>query len=322
MHLQLRIMAFFALLTTAAGAVTAQTFPNRPVRMVIGFPASGPIDLVARVIAPHLFEGSGQQVVIDNRAGANGIIGTDIVAKATPDGHTVYFGTAGALSVNPTLYPRLPFDIHRDFIPLTQVSSVSSLLYIHASIPARTLPEFIAHAKAHPGKVNFSSSGSGGLPHLAGELLNVMAGVRTVHIPYKGTAPAFTALLGGEVQYMFSAVASGLPHIKAGKLRAIAATTRKRVALLPDVPTVAETLPGFEVDNWYGLVLPARTPAAVVNQFHAEVVRVLKMPDIDQKLVARGTVSVGSSPSEFAAFMKAEIAKWARVIKEASVRPE
>lgn len=310
------------LLALATGAAFAQAFPVKPIRMLIGFPPGGPLDVVGRILAPRFFESSGYSMIVDNRAGANGIIATDIVAKSAPDGYTLFFGTTGNLSVNPSLYQNLPFDIHRDFTPLSHVVSVSSLLYVHPSIPSKTLSEFIAYATANPGKVNFSSSGSGGLPHLSGELLNSLARIRTVHVPYKGTAPAFNALLGGEVQFAFNAVVSGLQHVKAGRLKALATTARKRLALLPDVPTTGETLPGFEVDNWYGMVLPARTPRSVVMRLHGEIVRIVNLPEIREKLAAQAWEPVDSTPEAFAAFMKSENLKWARVIKNANIRPD
>jgi tripartite-type tricarboxylate transporter receptor subunit TctC len=274
------------------------------------------------MFAPRFFESSGYSVIVDNRAGANGIIATDIVAKSAPDGHTLLFGTTGNISVNPSLYRSLPFDINRDFTPLSHVTSVSSLLDVHPSIPSNTLREFIAYAAANPGKVNFSSSGSGGLPHLSGELLNSLAKIRTVHVPYKGTVPGFTALLAGEVQFSFSAVVTGLQHMKAGRLKALATTGRKRLALLPEIPTAGETLPGFEVDNWHGMLLPAGTPRSVVMRLHGEIVRLLNLSEIREKLVAQGFEPVGSTPESFDAFMKAEIIMWARVIKEANIRPD
>jgi tripartite-type tricarboxylate transporter receptor subunit TctC len=261
-------------------------------------------------------------VIIDNRSGANGIIAADIVAKAAPDGHTLFFGTTGNLSVNPSLYAKLPFNIHWDFAAVSQVASTSSLLYVHPSVPSKTLPEFITYARANPGAINFSSSGTGGIPHLAAELLNVAAKIRTVHVPYKGTAPAFSALLGGEVQFAVSAVVSGLQHVRAGRLRALATTTKKRLVLLPDVPTASETLPGFEVDNWYGLVVPAGTPHRVVTRLHAEIVKIINIPAVHERLVGQGIEPVGSAPQEFEAFMKSELTKWARVIKSANIRPE
>ncbi len=309
-------------LAVSHGAAFAQSSAGKPVRLVIGFPAGGPIDTVARVLVPHLTEGLGQQVIVDNRAGANGIIATDIVAKAAPDGRTIFFGTTGNLAVNPSLYAKLPFDLLRDFASVSHVASTSSLIYAHPSVPVKTLAEFIAHASAHPGKMHFSSSGAGGIPHLAGELLNVAAKIKTVHVPYKGTAPAFSALLGGEVQFAVSAVVSGLQHVKAGRLKAIATTTKKRIALLPDVPAANETLPGFEVDNWYGLVVPAGTPRNVIAQLHGEIARAVKLPAIQEKLSAQGIDPVGSTPQAFDAFWKAEISKWARVVSSAGIRPE
>lgn len=321
MQLLRKFVCMLALASVPAVAI-AQSSSGKPIRMLVGFPSGGPIDTVARILAPHFLEGLGQQVIVDNRAGANGIIATEIVAKAAPDGRTLFFGTTGNLAVNPSLYPKLPYNIHRDFTPVTQVASTSSLIYVHPSVPAKTLGEFIAYASANPGKVNFSSSGTGGIPHLAGELLNVAAKIKTVHVPYKGTAPAFSALLGGEVQFMVSAVVSGLQHVKAGRLKAVATTTRKRVALLPDVPTAGETLPGFEVDNWYGLVVPAGTPRSVVARLHGEIVRIISIPAVREKLVAQGIELVGSTPQEFEPFMKSEIAKWAGVIKAANIRPD
>jgi tripartite-type tricarboxylate transporter receptor subunit TctC len=309
-------------LALTAGAACAQSFPTKPIRILIGFPPGGGIDIVARMLAPRLSESLGQPVVVDNRAGANGIIATETVAKAAPDGYNIFFGTTGNLSVNPALYPKLPFNIERDFAPLTQVSSVAFLLYVNPSVPAKTLADLIAHAKANPGKVHFYSSGNGGLPHLAGELLKSVAAISIVHVPYKGSAPGMSDLIGGHVQLGFDAVAIGLPQVKAGKLRAIAATTPKRLPVLPDVPTASETLPGFEVVNWYGMVVPAGTPGAVIARLHAEIVKAMSIPDVRERLLAQATDPVGSTPKEFGAFRKAEEAKWARVIKAASIRPD
>lgn len=314
--------ALMCLLALAATCAHAQWQAGRPLRLVIGFPAGGPIDTTARVLAPPLAEGLGQAVIIDNRAGANGIIATEIVAKAVPDGHTLLLGTTGNFAVNPALYPKLAFDIQRDFAPVSHIASTSSLIYVHPAVPVKSLGEFIAHAQAHPGKVHYSSSGTGGIPHLAGELLNLAAKIKTVHVPYKGTAPAFSALLAGEVQYAVSAVVSGLQHVKAGRLRAIATATKKRIALLPDLPAANETLPGFEVDNWYGLMVPTATPRAVVSRLSAEMARVAALPSVQEKLAAQGIDSVGSSPQVFEAFLKTETAKWARVVKSAQIRPD
>jgi tripartite-type tricarboxylate transporter receptor subunit TctC len=310
------------LLVCASGGVLAQVLQNKPIRLVIGFPPGGPIDTVARLLVPQLTDGFGQQVIIDNRAGANGIIAMDIVAKAAPDGHTLFFGTTGNLAINPAMYAKLPFDLARDFAPVSHVASTSSLIYAHPSVPAKNLAEFIAHASANPGKVLYASSGSGGMPHLGAELLNVAAKIKTVHVPYKGSAPGFTALLGGEVQFAISGVVTGLQHVKAGRLKALATTMKTRVAMLPDVAAANETLPGYEVDNWHGLVAPAGTPRNVIARLHSEFARAIRLPAIQEKLAAQGIDPVGSTPQELAVFWKAEIAKWARVVKSAGVRPE
>ena len=312
----------FVVVQLAAGVVCAQSFPSKPIRIVVGFPPGGGIDLVARLLAPKMSESLGQQVLVDNRAGANGIIATELVAKAPPDGHTIFIGTTGNLSVNPALYTNLPFSIERSFVPLTQTSSVPFLLYVHPSLPVKTLGALIALARANPAKINYYSSGNGGLPHLTGELLNARAGIKTVHVPYKGSAPGMADLMGGHVQFAFDAVAIGLPHVKSGRLRAIATTGPARLAFLPDVPTANETLPKFEVVNWYGMVLPAGTSRDVVRRLHAEVLKAMNVPDIREKLIAQGTDPVGTTPEEFGAFMKSETAKWADVIKAANIRAD
>lgn len=321
MRLPTRILVLLAI-ALASSAAVAQAFPTKPVRVLIGFPPGGGIDIVARLLAPRLTESLGQQVIVENRAGANGIIATELAAKAAADGHTIFFGTTGNLSVNPVLYPSLSFNIDRDFAPVTQVSSVPFLLYVNAAVPARTLAELVAHIRANPGKVHYYSSGNGGLPHLAGELLNSIAGVTAVHVPYKGSAPGLTDLVGGHVQFGFDAVPIGLPHVQAGRLRAIATTGPKRLSFLPEVPAASETLPGFEVVNWYGMVVPAATPRDVISRLRAEIVKAMSVPEIREKLIAQATDPVGSTPEEFGAFRKSEEAKWGRVIKAANIRPD
>lgn len=316
------VAALMLALMVPAGAVPAQPYPTRPIRVIIGFPPGGGIDIVARVMAPRLSENLGQPVVIDNRAGAGGLIGTDLAAKATPDGHTVFFGTIGNLSVNPLLYSKLPFDMARDFAPVTHVASVSSALLVHPSFPVKTVPDLIAAAKARPGQIHYSSSGNGGTPHLAAELFNLMAGVKLVHVPYQGSAPGLVAVTGGHVQVTFGALLSGLPLVKGGKLRAIATLGKSRSSLLADVPTVADTLPGYEVINWYGMVVPAATTRPVIARLYGAVAKVLSLPEIRESLVAQGADPVGSTPAEFATFMKSESAKWAKVIKAAGIRVE
>ncbi len=314
-------ISFLSVLTLAASATSAQSFPNKPIRLVIGSFPGGGIDLVGRILAPKLSENLGQQVVVDNRGGANGIIGMGLVAKAPPDGYTIYMGTTGHLSVNPAIY-KMPFNIDRDFTPLTQVVSLPFLLYLHPSLPLKTLGDLIAYAKANPGKLTWSSSGDGGLPHLTGELLRLDSGINTRRIPYKGSAPAFNDLLGGRVQYMIDPVSIGLQHVKAGRLVALATTARGRLPILPDVPAFNETLPGFEVLNWYGMMLPSGTPREVVTRLHTEIHKAMNLPETHAKLAGHGFTTVGSTPKEFGAFRKSEEVRWARVIKEANSRRE
>ena len=315
-------LALFLAAAVSASAALAQTFPSRPVRILIAFPPGGAIDIVARVMSPRLAERLGQPVLVDNRPGAGGLVGTELAAKAAPDGHTIFFGTLGNLSVNPLLYAKLPFDISRDFAPLTQVVSTAFMLYVNPSFPPRSVAELIALAKSRPGAINYSSSGNGGAPHLAAELFNSMAGVKMVHVPYKGSSPSVTDVIGGQVQLTFESLAIGLPQVKSGKLRAIAALGPRRVAQLPEVPTVGETLKGYEVTNWFGMVVPAATPREIVARLHRDILAVLRIPEVRENLIAQGTDPVGSSPEEFAAFMKSEAAKWARVIKEATIHAD
>jgi tripartite-type tricarboxylate transporter receptor subunit TctC len=306
----------------ASNAVYAQAWPNKPVRILIAFPPGGAIDIVARIMGPRLSESIGQPVLVENRPGAGGLLGTELAAKAAPDGHTVFFGTLGNLSVNPLLYPKLPFDIDRDFAPLTQVVSTTFMLYVNPASPVKTVNDLIALAKSRPGTLNYSSSGNGGAPQLAAELFNSMAGVKMVHIPYKGSNQSVTDVIGGQVQLTFDSLALGLPYVKAGKLRAVATLGPKRISQLPDVPSVSETLPGYEVTNWFGMVVPAATPRDIIARLYGEILKVLRLPEVRNSLIAQGTEPVGSSPEEFRAFMKSEAAKWARVIKEANIRAD
>jgi len=317
--------SWFALIfafTVLSDPARAQTFPSRPVRIIVAFPAGGGTDIVARTLSPKLSEALGQQVVVDNRGGASGLVGTELAAKSAPDGHTLFMGTLGNLSVNPLLFSKLPFDVARDFAPLTQAVSVTFMLYVHPSLPVKTVRDLITLAKSRPGSINYASSGSGGAPHLAAELFNSLAGIKMIHVPYKGSSPSFTDVLGGQVPITFDSLTQGLPYVKAGRLRAVATLGPKRTQVLPDVPTVNETLAGYEVVNWFGIVVPAGTPREVIARLHSEIVKILRMPDISERLSAQGSDPVGSSPDEFGAFMKSETAKWARVIKEANIRAD
>jgi len=300
----------------------AQPFPSRPVRIIVGFPPGGGTDIVARTLSPRLSEALGQPVVIDNRGGASGLVATELAAKSAPDGYTLFMGTLGNLSVNPLLFPKIPFDVARDFAPVTQVVSVTFMLYVHPSLPVKTVRQLIVLAKERAGQLNYASSGSGGAPHLAAELFNSLAGVKLVHIPYKGSGPSFTDLLSGQVPITFTTLTQGLQYVKSNRLRAVATLGPARTPVLPDVPTVSETLPGYEVVNWFGLVVPVMTSRDVVARLHDDFIKVLQTPEVKEKLVAQGTDPVGSTPEEFGAFMKAETAKWARVIREANIRAD
>ncbi len=301
----------------------AQQFPSRPVRIVIGFPPGGGIDILARLMAPKMSERLGQSVIVENRPGANGLIATQGVAQADADGHTILFGTTGNLAVNPVLYAGRPgMNMETDFTPLSHVASLDFVLVVNPKVRANSLKELIDLVKAEPGKIFFGSSGKGGLPHLAGELLNIQAGLKAVHVPYRGSAPAFTDLISGQVQYVFDALAIAQPHIEAGRLRALATTGPKRMAVLPNVPTAKETLPNFEVVNWYGMVMRKGTPADIVARLNKEVVDALRQKDVAERAAALGLDLVGTTPEQFGAFQRAEIAKWGEVIRTANVQAE
>ncbi len=325
MNIISRVSLCIGLCALASGAATqaiAQTFPSKSVRVIVAFPPGGGTDIVARVVGQKVSETLGQQIVIDNRAGAAGIIGTELAAKSPPDGHTLFMGTMGNLAVNPSLYTKLPFNVQRDFVPLTQVVSVLFVLYAHPSFPARTVKDFITLVRAQPGQIQYGHSGNGGAPHLAGALFESMTKTKLIAVAYKGSGPSFGDLMGGHIPIAFDSGLQGINSVKAGKLRALAVLGLKRSPLLPDVHAMAETLPGYEVVNWFALAAPAGTPREIITRWHSEVARALKHPDVRDKLVAQGADPVGSSPDEFAAFMKAETAKWARLIKEADIRAD
>jgi len=298
----------------------ADTFPSRPLRIVIGFPPGGGIDILARLIAPKMSERLGQPVIVENRPGANAQIATQAVAQAEPDGHTILFGTTGNLAVNQSLYPDRPAtNMERDFTAVSQVASLGFVLVVGPTMPAKSLKELIAIAKAPDKRVLFGSSGNGGLPHLCGELLNLQAGIHTVHVPYRGSAPAFTDLIGGQVHYIFDAVAIALPFIQAGNIRPLAVTGPTRIAALPDMPLAKDTLPDFEVVNWYGMVVRKSTPAEIVTRLQQEVAAALRQSDVVERSAALGLDLLGTTPEQFAAFQRAEIVKWGQVIKSANI---
>jgi tripartite-type tricarboxylate transporter receptor subunit TctC len=306
-----------------AGAVAAQPFPSKSVRIVIPFPPGGGVDIVARLIGPKLSDVYGHQIVVDNRAGAAGIIGTELAARAAPDGHTWLLATMGNLAVNRHLYAKMAVDPLRDLTPVMQVVAVHFVMVSHPTLPATNVKSLIALARSQPGKITYSSSGPGGAPHLAGELFNSMAKVKLAHVPYKGSGPSFVDLLGGHIMLTFDSMLQALPYIKAGKLNALAVLGPKRAAQLPNVPTVAESgVPGYELTNWFGLALPGGASRELVARVHGDVAKVVQQPDIRAKLVDMGADVVASSPADFDAFLKVESAKWAKVIKEADIRAE
>ena len=299
----------------------AQSYPSRPVRLVVPFPAGGTTDILARAMAEKLSGALGQQFVVDNRPGAGGNIGSDIVAKSQPDGYTLLMGTVGTHAINPSLYPKMPYDHVKDFVPVVLVAGVPNVLVVNPTVPAKTVAELIALAKEKPGTINFASSGNGTSIHLSGELFKLLAGVQIAHVPYKGSAPALTDLIGGQVQIMFDNLPSALPHIKGGKLRALAVTSSKRAPALPDLPTIAESgVAGFEASSWFGILAPAATPRDIVQRINAEANKALHAPDMREKLLAQGAEAVGNSPEFFADYIRTETVKWAKVVKDSGAR--
>ncbi|MBM3358017.1 MAG: tripartite tricarboxylate transporter substrate binding protein [Betaproteobacteria bacterium] len=309
---------------TATGALpaAAQEYPAKPVRIVIGFPPGGATDLVSRLMAPKYTEIFKQQFIVDNRPGANGVIGSDLAAKATPDGHTLHLATIGSLVISPAI-GKVPYDPLKDFAPISQAVALQNIFIVHPTLPTRSLKELIALARSRPGKLNFASSGIGSPGHLAGELFKNMAKVDVVHVPYKGGGPAMVDLIAGHIEIFVAVISTAVPQVKAGKARALAVTGNKRAEALADVPTVAETgLKGYEATNWYGMVTPANTPQAIIERLNKATVAVLAMPDVRKALLDNGIDAASSSPGEFAAHIRAETAKWTKVVREAGVKAE
>ncbi|HXR56255.1 MAG TPA: tripartite tricarboxylate transporter substrate binding protein [Casimicrobiaceae bacterium] len=297
-------------------AASAADYPTKPIRIVVPFPPGGTTDILARAVAQKLSETWNQQVIVDNRPGAGGNIGADLVAKAAPDGYTLVMGTVGTHAINPNLYRKMPYDHVKDFAPIILVAGVPNVLVVNPSLPVHTVRELIDYAKANPGKLNFASSGNGTSIHLSGELFKTMANVQMTHVPYKGSAPALADLMGGQVQLMFDNLPSSLGLIKGGKLRAVAVTSTTRAAALPDVPTIAESgLPGFEASSWFGLLAPAGTPHDIVAKLNGVIAAWLATPDAKDKLLAQGAIAAGGSPEAFAKHIDSETSKWAKVVK-------
>ena len=300
----------------------AQEYPSRPIRFIVPYPPGGGTDVVARILQEALVAELGQPVIIDNRGGAAGNLGTDIAAKAPPDGYTVLF-TLSSHTINPKLYDKLPFDVERDFVPISVVALIPQILVAHPLVPANTVRELIALAKANPGKLNYASVGTGSPGHIAGELFKLKTGVDIVHVPYKGGGPAVVDTIGGQVQLLFVSMPAAWQYVKAGKLKAIAVTSAKRSIAAPDVPTVAESgIPDYVVDSWYGALVPAKTSPSVVTRLNAAFAKVLDNPRIKERLLAQGAEAAPSTPADFDRRIKEELVKWEMVIRAARIRPE
>jgi len=310
-----------ALLLAIAGPAAAQSYPVKSIRWISPWPAGGANDIFSRAIGQKIAESLGQQVLVDNRPGAAGTIGSDIAAKAPADGYTLVMGSSPTHAIAPALYPALPYDPVRDFAAVTLVGSVPNVLVLHPSVPAKTVKEFIAVAKARPGKLNFASTGNGTSQHLSAELFKFMAGLDMVHIPYKGTAPALTELVAGQVDLAFENMPALIPHIQAGRLRALAVTTTKRSAVMPELPTIAEAaLPGYDASVWFGVFAPVGTPRPVIDRLHGEILKALHTQDLKSRMIAMGTDVSGMGPDDFSAYVRKEIPKWANLVKAAGVK--
>ena len=311
-------LAAFALMTLAS----AQTYPSRPIRLVVPFPPAGATDILSRELARQLTERLKQSVIVDNRPGAGGTIGSDIVAKSAPDGYTIQMATSSTHSIGPSLNPKIPYNAATDFTPIAHVADAANVLVIAPNVKASSVPELIALLKAQPGQYNFGSSGNGTIVHLTGELFKSSTGTYVLHIPYRGTALVIPDMMTGQIHLLFDNVASAMPHIKDGKLRALAVTSPKRSTLLPDLPTVAEAVPGFESVTWFGVFGPKGLPPDVVQKLNTEINAILKLPEFQERLKALGYDAAGGSPSDFARVVAADAAKWTRLIKERKITAE
>jgi tripartite-type tricarboxylate transporter receptor subunit TctC len=308
-------------LLAAQSAVPAEKYPDKPIRAIVPFAPGGGLDITTRLIGQKLTERWGQNVVVDTRPGAATIVGTEIASHAAPDGYTILMITT-TFAINPSLYRKLPYDPHKDFTPLTQLNSQPNVVVVNPAFQASSVKELIALAKSKRGELTFASPGAGSAPHLAGELFQRMAGVQMIHVPYKGIPPAVTDVLGGRVAMLFTTTISAAPHVKSGKLKALAITSAKRLPSMPDVPTVAETLPGYQAEAFQGVVAPAGVPRAVIDKLGRELAEIVRTPEIGRRFEADGAAPVGSTPQQFAAFLKAEMQKWEKVIREAGIKQE
>jgi len=300
--------------------VLAQSYPSKPIRLVLPYPPGGGTDVIARPLAQKLTEQLGQQVIVDNRGGAGGNIGMEFVAKSPADGYTLLFALTAQYAVNPSLYPKLPYDPVRDYAPISLLANAPYLLVVHPTLPAKSVAELVALVKARPGQLSYSSSGNGSGAHLAGEMLRSLARVEIVHVPYKGAGPAMPDLIAGQVQLSFITYTAAGPHIKTGRLRALGVTTAKRSPTLPDLPAIGETVAGYDSAVWYGFAAPAGTPPEIVSKLNTEVLRVLAAPDFRSRITLEAVSPIGSTPEEFGSFMKSEIVRWAKVVKDSGAK--
>ena len=315
-----RVLLFLALCLPFL--VQSQPYPTKPVRLIVTYPAGGGADTMARLIAPKLGEALGQPILVENRGGASGTIAADLVAKSAPDGHTLMLD-ATAYAVNPSLYPKLPYDPEKAFAPITLLALFPNVVVVHPANPVSSIKELIAKIKAEPGKIAFASSGNGSAQHLAAELFRQRAGLDMVHVPYKGGGPALIDVMGGQVPLYFANMASALPHVKNGKLKALAITGAKRSAAAPDLPTVAESgMPGYQVYEWNAIFAPAGTPPAIINRLQAEIAKVVKIPEVRDRMLALGGEIVTSSPADLGAWVREQTASWARVVRDGNIKPE
>lgn len=315
-----RLAAAAALAASAAVAV-AQGYPNKPIRYVIHFPAGGGADVTGRALAAKLQETLGQPVVVDNRPGAGGNVGTEIVARSAPDGYTLLYGTNGPFGINPSLFGKLPYDPARDFAPIALAQLVPSIMVVHPEVPAKTLKEFIAWVNANPGKVDYASAGNGTIGHMAGEFLKTLTGMQMVHIPFRGGAAAMTEVIAGRIPMYIETAPNALPNVRSGRVRALAITTGRRSPLAPDIPTMSESgATGYDVSAWSGLFAPAGTPRDIVQRIAADMSRIARMPDYRERLAALGSEAVESSPEQFSQFVQAELVKWVKAVKESGAK--
>lgn len=307
----------------AALAQTAATFPAKPVRFIAPFPPGGSTDLLARLVAIKLTEAWGQQVTVENRGGAGGTIGVELAARAAPDGYTIVMGHVGTFGFNPTLYPKLPYDAIRDFAPITVLATVPNGMAVHPSLPVKTARDFVALAKAKPGELLYASGGSGSASHLAGEYFKLLTKIDMVHVPYKGTGPAMISMISGQTTMTITGMVALMPHVKSNRLKLLGVATMKRLSIMPDIPTINESgVPGYDANQWYGVLTQAAVPRDIVAKLHADIVKVLARPDIKERLAADGAEAVANTPEQFAAHIKAEIARWAPVVKASGAKPD